>query len=59
MSRIIQYLHRAILLQDGGGKTDGQLLECFIWTHLTAVANRLEAEIAYERANAKIATMPK
>jgi RNA polymerase sigma factor (sigma-70 family) len=30
MSRIIRYLHRAALLQDGGGKTDGQLLECFI-----------------------------
>src|SRR5438132_2748898 len=30
MTRIIQYLHRAALLQDGAGRTDGQLLECFI-----------------------------
>src|ERR1700730_8625021 len=30
MSRIIRYLHRAALLQDGAGRTDGQLLECFI-----------------------------
>src|SRR5262245_40769793 len=27
---VIQHFRRAVLLQDGGGMTDGQLLECFL-----------------------------
>jgi RNA polymerase sigma factor (sigma-70 family) len=30
MSKVIQHLRRAVLLRDGEGLTDGQLLECFI-----------------------------
>src|SRR5262245_36827491 len=30
LSGIIRHLRRAALLQDGGGMTDGQLLECFL-----------------------------
>src|SRR5260370_15932498 len=30
MSEIVQQLRRAVLLQDGAGLTDGQLLGCFI-----------------------------
>src|SRR6202521_2307042 len=30
MSGVIQHLRRAVLLQDGWGLSDGQLLECFI-----------------------------
>src|SRR5262245_14060918 len=30
MSGVVRHLRRAALLQDGGGMTDGQLLECFI-----------------------------
>ena len=30
MSEVIQHLRRAVLLQDGAGLTDRQLLECFI-----------------------------
>ena len=30
LSDITQYLHRAVLLRDGGGMTDGQLLERFV-----------------------------
>src|SRR5258708_2540229 len=29
-SQVIQHLRKAVLLQDGGGFTDGQLLGCFI-----------------------------
>src|SRR5262249_21299342 len=29
-SKVIQHLHRAVLLRDGAGLTDGQLLECFL-----------------------------
>ena len=39
MSEVIQHLRRAVLLQDGAGLTDGQLLECFI-------SSREEAAIA-------------
>jgi hypothetical protein len=30
LSGVIRHLRRATLLPDGGGMTDGQLLECFI-----------------------------
>ncbi len=30
MSGVIRHLRRAVLLRDGGGLTDGQLLECFL-----------------------------
>jgi RNA polymerase sigma factor (sigma-70 family) len=30
MHRVVQHLRRAVLLQEGAGLTDGQLLECFI-----------------------------
>jgi hypothetical protein len=30
MSEVIQHLRRTVLLQDGAGLTDGQLLKCFI-----------------------------
>jgi RNA polymerase sigma factor (sigma-70 family) len=30
MSEVIQHLRRAVLLRDGAGMTDGQLLECFL-----------------------------
>src|SRR5882672_2047429 len=33
MSEVIQYLRRAVLLRDGAGLTDGQLLEGFISRH--------------------------
>src|SRR5262245_34297044 len=29
-SGVIHHLRRTVLLRDGGGKTDGQLLECFL-----------------------------
>src|SRR5215469_14991188 len=29
-SQVIQHFRKAVLLQDGGGMTDGQLLGCFI-----------------------------
>src|SRR5208283_4736540 len=30
MSEVIHHLRRAVLLRDGAGLTDGQLLECFL-----------------------------
>src|SRR5260370_12631152 len=30
MNRVVQHLRRAILLQDGAGLTDGQLLGCYV-----------------------------
>ena len=29
-NNILDYLRRMVLLHDGGGQTDGKLLECFI-----------------------------
>jgi RNA polymerase sigma factor (sigma-70 family) len=33
LSGFLAHLHRATLLPDGGGRTDGQLLECFLTHH--------------------------
>ena len=30
MNRVIQHLRRVVLLQDGAGLTDGQLLGCYV-----------------------------
>ena len=30
MNRVVQHLRRAVLLQDGAGLTDGQLLGCYV-----------------------------
>src|SRR6266403_2091037 len=41
MSKVIQHLRSALLLRDGDGLTDGQLLECFVSRRETAALEAL------------------
>jgi DNA-directed RNA polymerase specialized sigma24 family protein len=41
LSIVIQRLRRAVLVQDGAGLTDGQLLECFLSRHESAALEAL------------------
>ena len=41
MSEVLQHLRRAVLLRDGAGLTDGQLLDNFISRHEQAALSAL------------------
>jgi hypothetical protein len=46
MSSLIGHLRRIALLQDGGGLSDGQLLECFLTRREEAAFEALVASFA-------------